>query len=1346
MNNGQCDSQWYRLSSMQKAILLAGLSAPEAGLGVVQMVVDFHEPVECDLLLLAWRWVYSWHPVLRVRFDWPPGHEPRQQVQEQTAGGWQYLDWRSEADGRFDQRLLTWLAQDRKRGFALRNAAMMRHSLFLRPDGTHTLVWSYNEALLDSSSARRVLADVLETYHWLADDRHSTPPSPRPENFTDFPEYLKNEEWLKARNYWQELLRGHDFAPPLSIGPSGAREEHPTPQVIRAVWGGSIVENLRRLAGSAGVPFATVLQGAWALVLGRYLGLDEVVLGILCDGRQWRGVEHPDAVGMFMNTIPIRARFDETTPVTEWLRLLLRQTEASREHAHAPMDLMPVWLNLPAGQPLFEAVFHYESESATEGLRHRLPRWKRLEVKTEDRAGLPLLLSVTDGQMLRLEIEYDSRHFSRKPMERMLGHLHHVCEHLVRVPDATPFEIEMMDDLDRKAAQPVPLHIPVNPRGAGGTVLEHFSVRVAEAPDAVAVETRDQSLTYGQLQIVSFQVARWLRIRGIKDGQRIGICCGRSTWFVVALLASLKAGAVAVPLSPTTPARRRAFIAADANASVMLCDQESKSVRDGDDDGMEWVCLDAPDVEWRQQPAGPSKPPLPDTAAYVIYTSGSTGQPKGAENLHAGLVNEALCAAALFPVRAGDRVLQMANPGFDAVMEEVFVTLVSGATLVMRPVEMLDTFEKFHGLLGELRVNILDLTTAFWAQWVEWMHRHDRTLPESLRVMVVGGEKTQKGVYTIWQQQNQGRVRWINTYGPAEASIVTTAFVSPDVPGSLVPLEEIPVGRPLPGTFVRLLDPRLRPVPAGCIGELFIGGVGLGRGYVGRPDLTMAAFITDPEVPDGSGRLYRTGDFARLNENGDLEFQGRKDGQVKIHGVRVELESVEALVSSHPSVAETAVIPMIESGAVSGLAAYVVPRPGVSISTGELRTHLSNYLHASTCPRRWVVLDRMPLTANGKVDRSMLPPAVTDIILPGGEPTRETEFKLERAFAMALRRQRVGIDENFLQAGGDSLASMELIELAMREGIALRPEMLFSRPTIRSLACLVDEQKEGASESVVTEWSPLAPLRETGVLQPVFLVHSTPGDVMGYGNLVYHLGADVPCYGLTSRGLIDPSQCHHSIEEMAACYVEHMVKMRPEGPYHLAGWCYGGMVAYEMAQQLRRAGKTVGVLALIDCQAQPGHGFIGQLRYALRRVTCLVRMEKSLRNAYITSKLALALNALTGRKTSSGDESMETRLANREVVYKANLRAYHRYRCRDYPDPVHVFVCLETEAEDGAKIFDEMEGWPQHAPNAHYYRVHSGHRNVLKDRAVVEVASSLRDLILKSESTGKDSPAKLASK
>ncbi|WP_228561116.1 amino acid adenylation domain-containing protein, partial [Catenulispora pinisilvae] len=704
------------------------------------------------------------------------------------------------------------------------------------------------------------------------------------------------------------------------------------------------------------------------------------------------------------------------------------------------------------------------------------------------------------------------------------------------------------------------------------TLVGLFEEQVRRSPDAVAVLWGDERVSYAELNVRANRLARALVARGAGPESLVAVALERSVELVVALLAILKSGAAYLPVDPDYPADRIGFMLADASPVCVITTSDVVSALPQTTD-----LLVADDPQFAVEVSAYAGADLgvalgSECPAYVIFTSGSTGRPKGVVVSHAGIVNRLLWMQDRFGLDVSDRVLQKTPSGFDVSVWEFFWPLLVGAGLVVaRPGGHRDP-AYVAGLIVSAGVTTVHFVPSMLAAFVAEPSAADCV---GLRRVVCSGEALPAEVVQRFFTVLDG-VGLFNLYGPTEASVDVSWWEC--VPDAV----SVPIGRPVWNTQLYVLDSALSPVPAGVAGELYLAGVQLARGYLGRSGLTSERFVADPFGPAGS-RMYRTGDLARWSVDGVVEYLGRTDDQVKLRGFRIELGEIEAALAGHDAVSRVAVLAREDRPGDKRLVAYLVPADGSAALDAEaLREHLGAALPDYMIPSAFVVLDALPLTANGKLDRRALPAPEFDSDPAGRKPRTVQEQQLCDLFAEVLGLESVSIDDNFFALGGHSLLATRLVSRVRSAlGVELGLRTLFEAPTVAGLATRL-----GGLNDPEDSFRVLLPLRSTGSADPVFCVHPLSPLSWGYSRLAALLDPDVPVYGLQGRGMLEPEALPGSIAEMAADYVAQIRSVQKSGPYRLVGWSLGGCVAQEMAVQLEEQGEKVSSLVLLDPPAK----------------------------------------------------------------------------------------------------------------------------------------------------------------
>jgi len=889
---------------------------------------------------------------------------------------------------------------------------------------------------------------------------------------------------------------------------------------------------------------------------------------------------------------------------------------------------------------------------------------------------------------------------------------------------------------------------PMAPKGdwSAASVVELIEAQSARTPDAVAVAGRRTSLTYRELNLRADQLAGHLRALGVGPETMVGICLNRSCRMALAVLGVLKAGGAYVPMDPAYPRERLQAMIEGAQMRVLVTDESLRSRLPKPTGHCQLVCLDDPAHASRlanHEPQIVNRAPSATSLAYVIYTSGSTGRPKGVLISHAALVNHSVAVSQAYQLSPGDRVLQFASLSFDVAAEELFPAWLRGATVVLRSENCTDSIDRFLHFVERERISVLNLPASWWHELVDELERSQAPLPPSVRLVVTGNERVLPDALTRWRKLTSGRVRWLNAYGPTEATITATLY-EPEFSSPLPETSSVPIGRPIANVHALLLDEQLRAVPDGEPGELHLGGAGLARGYLNRPELTAAKFIRNPFSDEPGARLYKTGDRARVLPDGNLEFIGRIDEQIKIRGFRIEPGEVELALLAHPSISQAAVVAREDQPGDKRLVAYFVPASGQSTNAQELRAFLREKLPDYMVPAHFVRLEEMPRTPNGKVDRNGLP--APEITGPNDEfiaPRDDFERQLAAIWEEALNVRPIGLRQHFFELGGNSLLAARIVALIDQQfSKDLSVAAIFRSPTVEQLAALLrDGEPQGPSPASFS----IVEIQPHGSAPPLFLVHGIGGGMFwGYANLARYLGTEQPIFAFKSRGL-DGLEEFSTIEEMATQYVADLRAFRPHGPYRLGGYCFGGNVAYEMARQLDAQGERVALLALFNCPAQnssydrirPTPAFCWRFLRNLGHWTAHV-MElapEQRRGMFQWKARALAkkwscfFHGSQNAPEFDVDEwvDLSAQPEERHELWATHMQAYLRHRPKPYSGRVTLF---RTPVHPLFCSFDHACGWRELASGGvSVHLVPGAHESILDEPHVKNAADALQSCL-----------------
>lgn len=827
-----------------------------------------------------------------------------------------------------EAKLSEFLVQESQQTFDLEKGPLLRAHIVKLEEQHHLLVLTNHHIVVDGWSFGILEKELAAIY--LAESQGRTCQLPQPMKLSEYAQWKARQQqspkMAKAEAYWLEQFASS--VPVLELP-----TDRPRPPVFThagdlqsTTISTSLSSDLKRLSGQCKCTLFTTLLVGYMAFLQRLTGQDDIVVGIASAGQS--SVEGEYLVGHVVNLLPIRSQVTGNPVFKEYLSSVKRVLLNAYDHQIYPFIRLVKNLNLPrdlSRTPLFTTTFNLDKAGAeSELLSQEIDTTKNHQSTTQ--FDISWNITQTDSELL-VECEYNTDLFDSQTIQRWMGHYITLLEGIVTNPDQQLSDLPLLTSTEQHQLL-VEWNKTETDYPQNQCIHQLFEEQVERTPDAVAVVFEDQQLTYRELNARANQLAHYLQRLGVKPEVLVGICVERSLEMVVGLLGILKAGGAYVPLDPAYPQERLTYILSDSQVLVLLTQQ--RLVSKLEQHKLPVVSLDA---EWQvisqQSQENPICEVQPENLAYVIYTSGSTGTPKGVLITHQALVNHTLAVAQAYHLQPSDRILQFASISFDVAAEELFPSLLSGSTVVIRPEQLL-AFANFLQFLEQEKLTILNLPTAYWHEWVSYLTQKDVSLPPSLRLVIVGTEQALPEKLALWQKQVGSQVRWINAYGPTEATIGATLY-EPAICQENQQFSRVPIGRPIANTQIYILDQHLNPIPIGVPGELYIGGVSLARGYLNQPELTTERFIPNPFSPNLETRLYKTGDLVRYLPDGNIEFLERIDNQVKIRGFRIELGEIESVLTDHPHVQQAVVTATKEVSGNKHLVAYVVPQQGLNI-------------------------------------------------------------------------------------------------------------------------------------------------------------------------------------------------------------------------------------------------------------------------------------------------------------------------------------------------------------------------------------------------------------------------------
>ena len=1211
------------------------------------------------------------HEALRTKFQRLNG-VPMQVIEPVQPISIPLIDLQHLPDERCEQAAIRLATVEAERPFDLRYGPLLRVNLIrLRPTD-HVLLVTLHHIVSDAWSSHLLVKELTEVYDATVAGRASSLPD-LPLQYADIAQWQR--AWLSGQvlerelTFWTQVLGGE--LPVLHLPTDRPRPAVQTSRgaIITSTIEPGLAADLKTLSRQTGATLYMTLLSAFFMLLARETGQSDLIVGTPIANRTRKETEA--LIGFFVNTLAIRTRVSQEATLSEVITAVREACLEAYAHQDIPFEKLVDVLH-PARDvsrsPIFQVMFDLQNAPMAE-LQVTGLEFEPLEIEhTTAKFDLSMTVQEREGRLI-VAVEYKTELFETNTIQRLLDRYEIVLKRMVGNHQELVAELPLLTLEER--AQVVAGWNDTARAYPTAAVPALIQAQAARTPAAVAVRAGETTLTYAALLTQAGQLAQALRARGIGPESLVAVALERSVDLVVALLGTWYAGAAFVPLDPSYPVERLRYMLDDSQAALLLTDtaQAARLAPAGPT-----LCVDQDRAARAAYPATPvTVAPAEAQLAYVLYTSGSTGRPKGAGNTHAGLRNRLQWMQEAYGLTAADRVLQKTPISFDVSVWEFFWPLLVGAELVMAepgahkdPVRLLD-----H--LARQGITTLHFVPPLLQAFLD---TPGVARCRSLRQILCSGEALPATLPPRVQQLLPG-VALHNLYGPTEAAIDVTAWTCPTPPAATVP-----IGRPIANLQIYVLDPQGEPVPIGVPGECYIGGIGVGRGYHRRPDLTADRFVPDPFSPHPGQRLYRTGDLVRFRPDGALEYLGRLDHQVKIRGVRIELGEVEAALRQQPGVREAVVVARREGAGGARLIGYVTTQAEPPVDPAALRQALARTLPEYLVPALVVRLAQLPLSPNGKVDRKALPAPEWEAqrTTAYAAPTTELEQRLAAIWAQVLGLAQVGRHDNFFDLGGHSLLAVQLIaQLQLMVDRPLGLMDLFQCPTIEQLAHRLEGWQAASSEVVL--------LREGRDLPPLFCFDPDGTHVQAYGPLAQSLEDDRPVYGLSLSHLFTLHWQDVSISRLAERQAALIRERQPRGPYHLVGWSNGGVLALATCQALELAGESVAFLGLLD--TQPDHAL-----YASQGPTPVDELM-----AYIRRDRREAFDAIA----ESEREALKRRLEQLDEEHRVET-AIQWARDREFLSPEEAEASIGSLklgyalAREAARFLGITRGRPIHAP------------------------------------------------
>ena len=1200
--------------------------------------------------------------------------------------------------------------------FDLAHGPLIRVSLVQIADNDHVLLISMHHIISEGGWSMGIFLRELNA---LYNSHLAQQPPALPDLPIQYGDYaVWQRDWMQGEvreqllDYWTERLKGAptildlptDRPRPSQQSYNGSKESRLLPSVLKTA--------LSDFSKAEGATLFMTLFAGFNTLLSRYTSQEDLVVGVSVAGRG--SPETHDLIGFFANTLAVRTELSDDPSFRQLVRRSKQVCIGAYDHEDLPYELLVEVMNPErslAYSPLFQVMFAYQN-APRQDLHLAGLQASSFDIETRT-SMFDLTLFVwerPDGVLLTME--YSTDLFGRPAIQRLLQHFEVLLIGVIANPDAPVSRLPLLPQEERRTV--VTDWNDFRRSYPDRRMHELFEEQVQRTPDQTALIFRGKALSFAELNRLSNQLARYLRQKGVSTERLVGLCMERSFEMVIALLGVLKAGGAYVPYDPDLPASRLNTMLEDSKPVCVITQQKfgaSLSACPGP-----VIVLDSEIGGLAAQPSSNLNLSVgPKDAIYAIYTSGSTGLPKAAINTHEAVVNRILWMQDEYQLSPGDRVMQKTPYTFDVSVWEFFWPILCGAILVIAEPGGHRDPSYLANLIAQERITTIHFVPSMLREFLE---AADPRQCASLKRVICSGEALPPDLRQKFYERLRSELH--NLYGPTEAAVDVTYWDC----SREAACASVPIGRPIANVSTYILDRHLEPVPIGVVGELYLGGIGVGRGYLNRPELTAERFIPDPFASDPSARLYRTGDRARFLPGGDIEYLGRNDNQVKLRGFRIELGEIESTILLHDQVRTAAVVVRQDQNGDKLLIGYVV-RTGSALESQVLKAFLKERLPDYMVPAHFVFLDSLPMLSNGKLNRGALPAPENMEGVRGRAlvaPRDPTEEKLVAIWEQLLNRRPVGVHDDYFDLGGHSLMAVRLFsEIKKAFGIELPLASLYQAPTIELLARLVSQG--GRSDLRAS----LVPINRMGRKPPLYCVSGIGGGVLVFRDLAVELGQDQPFYGLQPKSEGDRIVALTSIPEIASHYIESIRESQPDGPYYLSGYSFGGLVAFEMARQLTSAGFAVPFLGLFDTSAPVRAKVPGSL---LPRRTYGTAWERTLQ-ILSSDEVLEKIKQIVKRRVYSVHERVARKVglplpAELETLSGSQGFAAVNYVGEPYGGPITLF---RSQVRPANELWSHTLGWESLVSNVDVRDVPGDHLSIYSGDNLAVLASSLKNCL-----------------
>ncbi|QQS37254.1 MAG: amino acid adenylation domain-containing protein [Ignavibacteriales bacterium] len=1170
--------------------------------------------------------------------------------------------------------------------FNLFTGPLIKSGIILTEDDESILLFNFHHIILDHTSVLAFTNELTEIYKAKINNRNHSLPEPSIQ-YADMVIWQREEAQIAAVNeklaYWKSQLEGQ-----LQFLDLPTDRQRPSRQTFvgaerKVKFSKELSEQIREFSRREKKSLFVVLLTTFKILFHRYTNKTDITVGCPFANRNQPGLE--EVMGCCMNTLPLRTSFSETDSFKQVLDKVRDVTLGAHSNQEVSFEQIVEQLHpMRDGSfnPLFQVSFMFQDPPMKlylEGLE-----CESFEVHSGTSKFDCTLWMWDDEEGISGLFEYNTDLFEESTIDRMFSNFSTLLRGIVNNPETSVAKLTVLSadekELTLKSWNETSFEYP-----SDKTIHQLFENIAEQYPDKTAVEFREETISYKELNERANQLAFYLAEHGVKQESLVGIYLERSIEMVVALLGIMKAGGAYVPMDPLFPQDRLAYMLEDAGIQTLVT-QNSLSGSFAGFKGKE-ILIDTEKRKIQEkEKTNPSVKSNSSNLAYVIYTSGSTGKPKGVQIEQRAVVNFLVSMLKEPGLTNTDVLLSVTTLSFDIAGLEIYLPLIAGAKVLLVPKETSLDGKALINLIKTKSVTVMQATPSTWrlmlaANW-------DKQL--GIKILC-GGEALPAELASDLIKRE--KLLW-NMYGPTETTIWSAVKKIDNENGPVL------IGKPIANTQFYILDKNNQPVPIGVAGELHIGGDGLARGYLNRPELTNEKFIKNP-FTNGESRIYKTGDLVRWRSDGFIEFLGRLDHQVKVRGFRIELGEIESALGNHPEIKQAVVTVFQPVSGDTRIVAYLIPTNGRNPVTNDLRDFLRISLPEYMIPAHYEFLSEFPLTPNGKIDRKALPEPSASKTESTGEfngPRDEIEIQLTALWEKMLKVKPIGIKDNFFELGGHSLLAAQLFaNIEKIFGVNIPLAILFQAPTIELLANIIKEKDHKKL------WSSLVPIQPNGTKPPLYLVHGAEGNVLLYRELANQLGKDQPVYGLQSRGLDGQYDMHTKFEEMAADYINEIKSLQPDGPYYLAGYCLGGAIAFEMAQQLKSNGDEIAFLGMLETyniksncnQLPPFQKYYSTIENVVFHFQNAYSIRSGERKKFLFEKFTIELNrikmkwGLFKNKIAGKFRPDEVLKYHHLQIDKINDKAQADYEPRLYPGKIKLY----KPKKDFTGYTDEKFGW-----------------------------------------------------